>query len=69
MLSSLSQLLVITFSQTAVANIYFGGYFICSLQTKAINHSLFRPNQYEKFASRIDFRKTGINVHFLVEIL
>ncbi len=40
------QLLVITFSQTAVTNIYFGSYFICSLQTKiVINSSLFRPNQ------------------------
>ncbi len=40
------QLLVITFSQTAVNNIYFGSYFICSLQTKIfINYSLFRPNQ------------------------
>ncbi len=28
------QLLVITFSQTAVTNIYFGSYFICSIQTK-----------------------------------
>ncbi len=27
-----SQLTVITFSQTADTNIYFGGYFICSLQ-------------------------------------
>ncbi len=26
------QLLVITFSQTAVTNIYFGNYFICRLQ-------------------------------------
>ncbi len=41
-----SQLLVITFSQTAVTNIYFGSYFICSIQTKIIiNSSLFRPNQ------------------------
>ncbi len=40
------QLLVITFSQTAVTNIYFGTYFICSLQTKiVINSSLFIPNQ------------------------
>ncbi len=40
------QLLVITFSETAVTKIYFGSYFICSLQTKiVINSSLFRPNQ------------------------
>ncbi len=40
------QLLVITFSQTAVTNIYFGSYFICSIQTKIIiNSALFRPNQ------------------------
>ncbi len=40
------QLLVIPFSQTAVTNIYFGSYFICSIQTKiVINSSLFRPNQ------------------------
>ncbi len=31
------QLLVINFSQTAVTNIYFGSYFIYSLQTK-ISH-------------------------------
>ncbi len=38
------QLLVITFNQTAVTNIYFGSYF--SLQTKiVINSSLFGPNQ------------------------
>ncbi len=35
------QLLVITFSQTAVTNIYFGSYLICSLQTKiVINYTL-----------------------------
>ncbi len=34
-----------TFSQTAVTNIYFGRYFMCSIQTKIfINSSLFRPN-------------------------
>ncbi len=40
------QVFVITFSQTAVTNIYFGSYFMCSIQTKiVINSSLFRPNQ------------------------
>ncbi len=40
------QLLVITFSQTAVTKNIFGSYFICSIQTKiVINSSLFRPNQ------------------------
>ncbi len=40
------QLLFITFSQTSVTNIYFGSYFICSIQIKIfINSSLFRPNQ------------------------
>ncbi len=44
------QLLVITFSQTAVTNIYFGSYFICSIQTKiVINYSLFRLNQLSFF--------------------
>ncbi len=33
-----SQLLFITFSQTAVTNIYFGTYFICSIQTKILIH-------------------------------
>ncbi len=62
MLNSLSHILVIwvfhsfsrrkviaflsTFSQTAVNNIYFVGYFICSLQTIiVIISSLFCPNQ------------------------
>ncbi len=27
-------ILVITFSQTSITNIYFGSYFICSIQTK-----------------------------------
>ncbi len=40
------QLLVITFILTAVTNIYFGSYFICSLQTKIVIYcSLFWPNQ------------------------
>ncbi len=34
------------FSQLVVTNIYFGSYFICSIQTKiVINASLFTPNQ------------------------
>ncbi len=50
MLNSLSHILVIwvfhSFSQTAVTKIYFGSYFICSIETKiVINSSLFRPNQ------------------------
>ncbi len=62
MLNSLSHILVIWvfhsfslvlvdekslhFSQTAVTNIYFCSYFICSIQSKiVINSSLFRPNQ------------------------
>ncbi len=37
------QLLFITFSQTSVTNIYFGNYFIFSIQTKIIiNPSHFR---------------------------
>ncbi len=40
------QLLAITFSQTAVANIYFGSYFMFSIETQiVINYSVFRPNQ------------------------
>ncbi len=33
------QLLVITFSQTAVTNIYFGSYFICSIQQRWVEYS------------------------------
>ncbi len=42
MLNSLNHILVIIFNQTAVTNIYFGSYFICSIQTKiVINYSIF----------------------------
>ncbi len=52
------QLLVITFSQTAVTNIYFGSYFICSIQTKiVINSSLFRPNQLSLWEIWINLEK------------
>ncbi len=37
-----------TFSQTAVTKMYFGSYFISSIQTKiVIQSSLFKPNQIQ----------------------
>ncbi len=62
-----SQLLVITFSQTTVTNIYFGSYFICSIQTQiVINSSLFRPNQLSlwEILFKVWIWKTGIHFHF-----
>ncbi len=69
---SFSLVLVITFYQTAVTNIYFGSYFISSIQTKiVINSSLFRPNQLSMWYIWIKdwiWKKLEYIFIFLVEI-